>query len=54
MEVELQKTLGRVTLPLEAKYAARVSEGKVIDINVQGLLKKVIKSQKVMLARDVT
>lgn len=34
-----------MTLPPEAKSAARVSEGK-FDINVQGLLKKVIKSQK--------
>lgn len=49
MEVDLQKTLGRVTLSPEAKYAARVSEGKLKDINVQGLLKKMIKSQKVML-----
>lgn len=40
MEVELQKTLEGVTLPPEAKYAARVSEGKLKDINVQGLLKK--------------
>lgn len=40
------RKLGIVTLLSEAKCAARVSEGNLIDINVQGLLIKVIKSQK--------